>query len=393
MAAARIAGFLLVVLSGLPVAAAPASFLEQDMCVRCHLLGENLGAPTPVLSWKRSVHFRADSGCADCHGGDKYFYADLQRGHLGLPDAAAAIAQCVKCHAREKPPAIDPSLGEPGKFKCTVTCIDCHGYHQVEKASSDLINEVTCGRCHSFTLVKPHQMALARTEAGIAALAGRIDRIEAQDLPVARLRQELEAVKADYADLFHQRRPGQFEAAAAALLASLPRVEARIDRASPYKWYLSGTVVVGFLLAIVVLLIGYQSVAGSIDAGKEDTDMAEAKGLKSPEPKCKGAGPGAWTARLALLIALVALVLAISEKRSSTPAAGAALNQTVAGTLAPGLKRANDRATVNAVYELKRMAVTLDELRENNPDPEVRARIDKLKIELQELAVKVLVYE
>jgi len=164
-------------------------------------------------------------------------------------------------------------------------------------------------------------------------------------------------------------------------------LETRLQESAPYKWYLSGTAAVGFLVALAVLLFGYQSVLGSNYSGREDKDMEE------NESKTRERKGSAWTGRLALIIALAALVLALQEKFMGPQTALQALNQTVTRTLAPELKKAANRDAVNTVYELKRMTVTLDEIRDTNANPEVRAKIDKLKIELQDLSVKLLVAE
>ena len=385
---ARTATALMVLMLAASSAAASRDyFLEQDMCVRCHLIGENLGAPNPVFAWKRSVHYRPDSGCAECHGGDKYFYADLQQGHLGLPDAAGANALCGKCHARETALMKNRAPGEPGRPVCTATCISCHGYHEVDKATGELINEANCGRCHSYARVKPEKEALDRAQARITSLENRINRIQDLDFPVAGMRSDLAAARAAYADILHGKRPGQYAAAAPAFIASLNPLETRLQESAPYKWYLSGTAAVGFLVALAVLLFGYQSVLGSNYSGREDKDMEE------NESKTRERKGSAWTGRLALIIALAALVLALQEKFMGPQTALQALNQTVTRTLAPELKKAANRDAVNTVYELKRMTVTLDEIRDTNANPEVRAKIDKLKIELQDLSVKLLVAE
>lgn len=387
------------------------------MCVRCHLLGDNLGQGTPVLPWMFSVHFRADSGCVDCHGGNKYFLPGLSRGHAGLPDAAGSIQQCGKCHALEMSLFISRPPGDPGKFNCTVTCISCHGYHRVEEAESGLINPVACGRCHEFDPVQPHKKALEATQAKIDLIEGRVGRIKEMGFPVASLNMELADVKSDFVDLFHGKRSGQFKKETAGIMESLEDIEALIDKVSPVKWYFSGAMVVGFLLVVVVLLIGYQSAADASGAGremifknqsvKEDSNMTEKKGLKPHEPKTKGSsneahGSGAdyhsrprsrWSNKLALIIALIALALVIQEKLSNTKGAVRSVNQAVTRTLMPQLKKANERATINSVYEMKRMMVTLDEIKETSANPEIKTRIDQIKMDLDELAIKLLVYE
>lgn len=380
---------LLVLLSG---RAEGESFLEQDMCVRCHLLADNPAGGNPVLSWRKSVHFRPDTACADCHGGDKNFYADFQAGHLGLPPGRESLKICEKCHPRETAPFSDPP---PQPAKCTAVCYDCHAYHETAAATTALINENTCGRCHAFTVVLPAKKALETAEAKMAGLEREIERRRARGFPVVGLRRDLAALQAEFAALFHEKPPGRWAAAAETFLGPLGDFESRLEGSAPYRWYVSGAVVVAFLAAVIALLAGYQSAVRANFSGKEEREMSQEKGNSSDNGTVGGEPRrgSPWTGRLALLFSLVALGIALQEKFAATDKAVRSLNRTVSKTLVPELKKANDRAAVNSVYELKRMVVTLDELRETNPDREIQARIDRIKSELQELSVKFLVQE
>ncbi|MBW1989873.1 MAG: hypothetical protein JRI97_10055, partial [Deltaproteobacteria bacterium] len=123
-------------------------FVLQDACVRCHLLGEDGRKDNSVLAWKQSVHFSAQSSCADCHGGDRLLYMDFAKGHMGLPTRAEALAACAKCH----PALADPAATRPVAFgrqdTCTADCITCHGYHAVQKPGAHLLNAANCDPCH-----------------------------------------------------------------------------------------------------------------------------------------------------------------------------------------------------------------------------------------------------
>ncbi len=403
MRAARIIALIALVLSIPFIASAQNFFIEQDMCVLCHLLGENLGAPNPVIGWNRSVHFRPDSTCTDCHGGNKYFYSQIERGHIGLPDPAGVIAQCAKCHSREAASFSNRPPGEAGKFNCTVTCISCHDHHRVEKAGLEIINQARCGKCHAFDLVEPHKNALADLQERILSIQQRIGGIEDAHLPVESLEMELAVAWSGFADLFHEKRSGEFRETATLQAESLKDLEDRVKEASPRKWNLSGLMVVGFFVTVTLFLIGYQSVAGSIESGKEDTGMAQDNKIKTHQPSggtstSEAAKRGRrrrspWGIRLALLFATIALVLAIQGRFASTHRAVKSVNKTVTRTVVPDLKKANERAMLNSLYELKRISVSLDEIRETSTNEEIKSRIDQLKMDIDELAVKILVHE
>jgi len=367
---------MLAMLLPLSVLAQSAMFLEGDMCVRCHVLSYELDAPDPTLNWRRSVHFRPDSGCADCHGGEKSFYSDLQKGHVGLPEKSQITELCGACHAREMNDVIGRESGEPGQFNCTVTCADCHGYHFTPAAVDTPLDESTCSRCHPFDKVERRRRAVDSARARFARLEAAILEIELDGLPAERLKLDLAKARDDFARSFHNQPPELMAENAAKTISELSRLGASIGLKSPERWRATGVMVVALLSLALVLLIGYNTTSESKEDGMSDKNRK-----------------GSWSAKLALLLAAVALVLVIQEKLSPTENAVRSINQTVTNTVTPQLKKVADRATVNSVFEMKRMMVTLDEIKENSENPEIKARIDQLKLDMEELAVKIMVHE
>jgi hypothetical protein len=69
------------------------------------------------------------------------------------------------------------------------------------------------------------------------------------------------------------------------------------------------------------------------------------------------------------------------------------MNHALTDTVMPQIKKARERDTVAAVFEMKRMMVTLDEIKETSTDPELRSRIDQLKMDMEEVAVRLMVSE
>lgn len=136
--------------------------LERVQCVRCHYVGNTVGAPQSrrYKQYQESVHGRlAASGdgraplCQDCHGTHEVRPADdpTSRVHKrNIPD------DCGRCHAKSKVEygeglhGQQAALGNPDAPVCT----DCHSEHQIlrptdpdSKVYSTHIPEA-CGRCH-----------------------------------------------------------------------------------------------------------------------------------------------------------------------------------------------------------------------------------------------------
>jgi hypothetical protein len=96
---------------------------------------------------------------------------------------------------------------------------------------------------------------------------------------------------------------------------------------------------------------------------------------------------------LALIIALAALALAVQARRDSQKDVIASLNQTLTREVLPDLKKSRDRILVGHIYDLKRLMVTLEEIKETTSNEEVRMRVDQLRNDIEELTVKVFVHE
>ena len=136
----------------------------------------------------------------------------------------------------------------------------------------------------------------------------------------------------------------------------------------------------------------------------EETRMAEV-GLErhSPRPVERSqpadtvtAGKKSGTSRLnylALIIALAALALAVQARMDSQKDVIASLNQTLTREVLPDVKKSRDRILVGQIYDLKRLMVTLEEIKETTTNDEVRMRIDQLRNDIEELSVKVFVHE
>ncbi len=100
-----------------------------------------------------------------------------------------------------------------------------------------------------------------------------------------------------------------------------------------------------------------------------------------------------WTGILALIVALVALFLAYQGQNSSTGASIQAINQAMTDKFVPMAERAAERDVVGHIYDLKRVMVTLEEIKETTTNEDVKAMVDKLRKDIEELNVKLFVHE
>ena len=104
-------------------------------------------------------------------------------------------------------------------------------------------------------------------------------------------------------------------------------------------------------------------------------------------------GNSRWMLRLALILAIIALFLSLQERFSTEDDAIEAINQMISEILVPGVKKATERDVIGQIYDLKRVVVTLEEIKETSENPEVQAMVDQLRKDIEELNVKLFVHE
>lgn len=109
--------------------------------------------------------------------------------------------------------------------------------------------------------------------------------------------------------------------------------------------------------------------------------------------EARGRRKGSRAGIIALIIAVIALVIALQEKFSSRYDALDSINQMITDTLVPGVKKATERDVIGHIYDLKRVMVTLEEIKEASENEDVKAMVDKLRKDIEELNVKLFVHE
>lgn len=233
-------------------------FLLNDTCVRCHLTGERSGFENSVTAWREGVHFRADTACADCHGGDRYASLPmLKKGHMGKFGEGEIVPLCGRCHVTESEDFMRKPSGPVDAPRCKATCVTCHEHHRVEKPrAAGLVSEKHCGSCHSFSKAKDLLEAVNLVDKAVMsvekALAARRD----AGLPVESAERELVEIKKDYARIFHsgtaRTLPGEIREKA---LADLGRLAASLKSDSPGRWKVEGFVVTAFFGLVLYAII------------------------------------------------------------------------------------------------------------------------------------------
>jgi len=110
---------------------------------------------------------------------------------VGTPKYAKVPEFCGKCHVGILKNFLESGHGKTLKASGKgPNCVTCHGVHNIQKASINIISEQLCTKCHSYDRVKIMKQALFVTENKI----NDIDKDEDKDLF---------STQAEFRTLFH----------------------------------------------------------------------------------------------------------------------------------------------------------------------------------------------
>ncbi len=157
-----------------PSPGASAKAADTNTCYTCH---SAIAAPQRAIAdkWQASVHGQNGIGCADCHGGDPTsdeigVAMDPANGFTGKPARSQSVTLCGTCHSNvERMRQYQIPTDQLVKYQSSVhgqrlltaqdvrvaICIDCHGSHDVKKASDPTADVYPlnvpklCASCHS----------------------------------------------------------------------------------------------------------------------------------------------------------------------------------------------------------------------------------------------------
>jgi hypothetical protein len=132
--------------------------------------------------WKESFHAKHNVSCHDCHGGapeDASMAMMHQRGFKGTPKDIDIPEFCGTCHI-----AILDTYLKSGHGKTFLdtgegpNCVTCHGSHNIQLASMDIINEQLCSQCHTYKRAQEMKQALFLVESKLSNVAKTLDRLK-----------------------------------------------------------------------------------------------------------------------------------------------------------------------------------------------------------------------
>lgn len=244
-----------IVLSLLVLLALSGPALAEDtVCIQCHG-GQEGRLAAPVGQWQTSVHAENGISCHDCHGGDPTDFAmamDPSRGFIGVPAYNEVPAFCGRCHLGVREDYEGSAHGmalERGGPQCVI----CHGNHSVQKASIDLINEVSCSRCHSYERAAQVKGAIEKTETTLTRIEGELAGLHRVGIDTKKISGQLFAKRNDFRRLFHTVNVEKMEAETAGFTEKLDKIEAGIGE---IQAELSQRKMIGGLIVLLLLVGG-----------------------------------------------------------------------------------------------------------------------------------------
>lgn len=185
--------------SDLPSPGASLSDAPQDTCYTCHTAIDNTQHDI-AQQWKDSVHGQNGIGCANCHGGDSTsdevgVAMSAAAGYIGKLDRTTSVGVCGNCHADvERMRQYQLPTDQLVKYRASVhgrrlltakdtrvaICVDCHGVHDVKKASDPtaavypLNVPKLCASCHADArLMEPYGIPTNQFEVYQASVHGK----------------------------------------------------------------------------------------------------------------------------------------------------------------------------------------------------------------------------
>jgi nitrate/TMAO reductase-like tetraheme cytochrome c subunit len=179
-----------------------------NACLQCH----TSDAMSPDYQripqeWRMSWHYRNDVECQDCHGGDAEdatMAMSHQRKFVGKPSYKEVPQFCGKCHIGILKNYTESGHGKAlRKSRKGPNCVTCHGSHNIQKVSIDIINSQRCSQCHSYERAKNIKQALFQTESMIEEIEKGLQRLRSVGVYPVKQQQRLFDTQAKFRTLFH----------------------------------------------------------------------------------------------------------------------------------------------------------------------------------------------
>jgi nitrate/TMAO reductase-like tetraheme cytochrome c subunit len=182
--------------------------VEENLCISCHASDKMKPEfRETVDAWKVSWHAQNNISCENCHGGDPKdaeFAMSPQRGFVGVPQYKDVPEFCGKCHIGILSHFLESGHGKALKAsRKAPNCVTCHGSHNIQKASIDIINEQQCTKCHSYERAKIMKVALFLIEKRIAQLEQNLQDLKQEGIYSDADEKSLFSTQAEFRTLFH----------------------------------------------------------------------------------------------------------------------------------------------------------------------------------------------
>ena len=182
--------------------------VPKDVCVECHssdMMKPEMRVIPP--QWEMSWHHQNGVSCHNCHGGDPQDEANSmspQRGFVGTPKYAKVPEFCGKCHVGILKNFLESGHGKTLKASGKgPNCVTCHGVHNIQKASINIISEQLCTKCHSYDRVKIMKQALFVTENKINDVEKSLKILKSEGVYTEDEDKDLFSTQAEFRTLFH----------------------------------------------------------------------------------------------------------------------------------------------------------------------------------------------
>ncbi len=209
--------------------------VQQDACLDCHsseMMKPELRKIPGI--WEGSWHAQNRISCFNCHGGDPKDEANSmspQKGFVGTPGYKQVPEFCGKCHV-----GIVKNFLESGHGKALKTsgkgpnCVTCHGSHNVQKASIQIINEPLCTKCHSYERVKLMRQALLVTENRMNEIDHSLKELKREGVYDDEEQKTFFSTQAQFRTLFHTEDVSLVKKQTDEYLAKLGRIQVMVEK-------------------------------------------------------------------------------------------------------------------------------------------------------------------
>ena len=181
---------------------------ETSACIQCHT-SDDMGPEMHEITrqWKESWHAKNNISCHDCHGGapeDASMSMMHQRGFKGSPQNIDIPEFCGTCHIA----ILDNFLvSGHGRTMCDAaegpSCVTCHGSHDIQQASMDIINEQHCSHCHTYERAKEMKQALFTVESKLNTINKNLNRLKLLGIATDKQEKSFFRNHAEFRALFH----------------------------------------------------------------------------------------------------------------------------------------------------------------------------------------------